>query len=637
MDKVEQNLNSILKRYWGYDTFRAKQLEVIESIVNKQDTLALLPTAGGKSACFQVPAIHLDGVCLVVSPLIALMKDQVLQLKKRQIPAAALISGMSYREIDIALDNCRARKTKLLYISPERLQSEDMRTRLSNIPISFIAVDEAHCISQWGYNFRPSYLKISEFRELHPTVPVMALTATATPKVVIDIMDKLLFKKPLVFSKSFERKNIAYKVFFEESKWDRLVKIFSDFKGSGIIYTRNRKLTKSISDYLQRQNISIDFYHAGLSSEIRDAKQSAWTVGQTKIIVATNAFGMGIDKSDVRLVVHLHIPDNLESYFQESGRAGRNDSYAEAITLFEQKDVDDLMHRIDSQFPPKKFIKAVYTALGSFFQLAVGGGINESFEFDLEAFATRFNYNRFETYNALVILEKDEYLTLSDSISLLSRLQFTCTNLELYDFQLRNPNLDPLIKHLLRAYSGMFDHHVKIKEHQIARAVKATEQAVIKALKYLSTIKLVDFIQASNKPKLIFLKDRIHSDHLTVSYENYERRKEDLKSRIEAMANYLKNDKVCRNIQLLAYFGDDNGKKCGHCDVCLKSEVLNQTTIDVIDDNIERVISNKPISVHDLIAKLNPTNEKAFIQHINWLIETGKLSYDSKQMVKWNA
>jgi len=515
----------VLKKYWGFDEFRPLQEEIIQSVLDKQDTLALLPTGGGKSLCFQVPAMCMEGVCIVVSPLIALMKDQVYNLKKRGIPAVAIYSGMNYKQIDIELDNAVYGQTKLLYMSPERLQSELAIKRISLMNVSMIAVDEAHCISQWGYDFRPSYLNVADIREIHPDVPVIALTATATPDVVDDIQEKLLFKKEQVFQKSFARDNLAYVVLPEEKKLERLVSILQKTKGSGVVYVRNRRKTKEIAAYLHHNRISADFYHAGLSSEERSKKQENWIDNKTRIIVSTNAFGMGIDKADVRVVVHMDLPDSLEAYFQEAGRGGRDGKKSFAILLYQVEDKFKLEGTYKTSFPPIKEIKRVYQALGSYFQLAVGGGIGRSFDFEIVKFSKTYSLELFSTFAALKILQEAGWIVLTDAIFIPATFKILVSKNELYTYQIEHRKLDKIIKTMLRAHHGAFMDYVHIRESPIANFLKIPVSEFKKSLGKLQQDHIIDYIPAKDKPQLIFTKERVDVDVLTIDKELFEFRK----------------------------------------------------------------------------------------------------------------
>lgn len=496
-----KDIHSILKEFWGFDQFRPLQEDIIQSVLNGNDTLALLPTGGGKSLCFQVPAMALDGVCIVISPLIALMTDQVENLNAKGIEAASIFSGMAHSEIDSTLDNAVKGKYKFLYVAPERILSEMFKVRVLKMNVCFVAVDEAHCISQWGYDFRPSYLRIAELKTLLPNKTFLALTATATPKVVIDIQEKLEFKKPTVFSKSFERNNIAYIVQFEEDKLSRLLNIIRNIGGTGIVYVRNRKRTQEIAMYLKQQNISADFYHAGLAPNERNWKQQAWKTNRCQVMVCTNAFGMGIDKPDVRFVVHLDVPDSLEAYFQEAGRAGRDEKKAYATILFENKDILEAQNNLEQSYPIIDDIKRVYKALGNYYQLAVGSGENVSFDFDLNSFASTFKLNAVLVHHSLRFLEKENYISLSDNGYIPSRFKIAVSQMDLYSFQVKYINLDNFIKLLLRSYSGSFDGFVNIYETEIAKRAGLSRDEVIKLLQRLHSLQIIEYVPAKSLPQ----------------------------------------------------------------------------------------------------------------------------------------
>src|ERR1700761_1639177 len=478
-------LQEILKQYWNHDTFRPMQEEIIQSVLIGRDTLALLPTGGGKSICFQVPALAKEGICIVISPLIALMKDQVENLKARGIEAVSIVSGMSRREVDIALDSCIYGQVKFLYLSPERLLSDLARERISYMNVNLIAVDEAHCISQWGYDFRPPYLHIADLRELHPNVPVLALTATATAEVCDDIQQKLLFKQPNIYRKSFERKNISYVVQHEENKLRKMLDIARGVKGSGIVYVRSRKETAEIAKFYDENGFSADFYHAGLTMEQRSKRQEDWQANRTRIIVATNAFGMGIDKPDVRFVIHKDPPESLEAYYQEAGRGGRDEQKAYGVLLYNYSDRLRELKKFEASFPTVAEVKQVYHHLANYYSLAYEAGDGLSFDLDLGDFCGRFKLDSIKTINALKFLEQDDYLSFNESVFLPSRFRFEISNEELYNFQIQNPGWDAFIKTLLRSYGGAFDNYVRIREFDISRRANMSVQQVIEGLKQL--------------------------------------------------------------------------------------------------------------------------------------------------------
>jgi len=535
---LEKTPAEILKKYWGYDAFRPMQEDIIWSILEGNDTLALLPTGGGKSICFQVPALLQDGICIVVSPLISLMKDQVDNLQKRSIAAKAIYSGMSYRQIDELLDNCIYGRTKLLYLSPERLKSELAIERISKMNVNLIAVDEAHCISQWGYDFRPSYLEINEIRKLHPEVPVVALTATATTDVVDDIQEKLEFKKGKIFQNSFKRENLAYVVRKEENKEEKLLDILNKVPGTSVVYVRNRRKTKDIANFLRRNNIAADFYHGGLDGESRSKKQSNWIDGKTRAIVATNAFGMGIDKPDVRSVVHLDLPDNLEAYFQEAGRGGRDGKKSFAALLFSDADKKKLFKHFEASFPELKEIKRVYQALGSYLQLAVGGGLGRSYDFDLVSFCSNFKLDILTSLNSLRHLEKMGWISMTESVYMPSTVKIKISREEMYDFQLKNPKLEKFIKLLLRANTGIFTDFVLIREGQLANILKTETKKIISALDLLNKEGIIIYRQKKDSPQLIFLKERVSVENLKLDVKLYNFLKDRAKFRIDKAIEY---------------------------------------------------------------------------------------------------
>lgn len=547
-----------------------------------KDTLALLPTGGGKSICFQVPALLQEGICIVVSPLIALMKDQVDNLKRRNISAVAIYSGMRYSDIDRSLDNCIYGNVKFLYLSPERLVTDLARARIAQMKVSLIAVDEAHCISQWGYDFRPPYLEIATIRELLPKVPIMALTATAIPKVVEDIQEKLNFKTPNVFQDSFERNNLAYVVLKENDKHKKLLEIIKNVKGTGIVYTRSRRNTKELATFLQRNNIVADYYNAGLNAEQRTYKQDAWINNKIRIMVSTNAFGMGIDKPDVRSVVHWELPDSLEAYFQEAGRGGRDGKKAFAVLLYQEKDGERLRKSLDNAFPPLKMIKQVYRALGSYCQLAVGGGIGRSFDFDLGEFVKRYNFEAIPTYNSLKILSQAGWLFLSETVFLPSTVKIKVDREVLYDYQLRNKKMDMVVKWILRLYPQSINNYSHFQENAIAKKLNASSTELTKSLQKLVQDKIIDYQPKKDKPQIVYLKERVDPENLLIDIQLYNFRKKRYQENVESAVQFAESGR-CRSRQLLRYFGEKNAPLCGICDVC-----LGRTASDVDEQEYER-------------------------------------------------
>ena len=620
------NIHQILLQYWGFNKFRPKQEDIINSVLEGKDTLALLPTGGGKSICFQVPALSQEGICIVVSPLIALMKDQVLNLKKRGVNAAAIYSGMSRREIDILLDNCIYGDIKFLYVSPERLTTQIFIARFQKMNVNLIAVDESHCVSQWGYDFRPPYLQIAEIRPYFPDIPIIALTATATPEVVIDIQEKLAFKETNVLQKSFERKNIAYIVQEEEDKHGRLLKIVNKVAGTGIVYVRNRKKTEEIAVFLQKNGVHADFYHAGLDSRIRDEKQEAWISNKIRIIVSTNAFGMGIDKADVRFVVHLDLPDSLEAYFQEAGRGGRDEKKAYAVQLYAKSDIITFKEQTRNSFPSIETIKKVYQALGSYFQLAVGSGKEELFTFNLGEFCNRFKFNSIEVNNSLRYIEKEGYITVSESLFEPNKLKFIVGREDIQNYQEHNTTLSNFIKVILRSYSGIFENYKVIKEGEIASRCGITFEQVKNLLTLLQKQEVIDYLPQTNAPKIYYNSERLNGDNFILSKKTYDDRKVITTARMNSVINYVTNPTQCRSRILLTYFGEKETSKCGQCDICLKEKRENLATDEF--NQLQNVIKNAltdALTINQLIVALPLFPEKKLIKTIQWLMDNNRI------------
>lgn len=580
----------ILHKYWGYPDFRGIQKEIIESIANGEDTLGLMPTGGGKSITFQVPALAMKGVCIVVTPLIALMKDQVQHLRERGILAEAIYTGLSRSEIIQILENCIFGETKFLYVSPERLASEIFQVKLRHIHVSFITIDEAHCISQWGYDFRPSYLSIADIRKMKPDVPVLALTATATPDVINDIMDKLEFKKPNLFKMSFERKNLSYIVRPCADKIGEMLHILHCVDGSAIIYARSRKRTKEIAEILNKNGETALFYHAGLDSSVKDERQKAWQSDEARIMVATNAFGMGIDKPDVRLVIHIDCPDSLEAYFQEAGRAGRDGQRAYAVLLYNGHDEVKLKKRINDTFPEKDFIKNVYEHLAYFFQIGVGSGCGKTFVFEIEKFCFTYKFFPTQVDSALRILERSGYIHYEDNPDGKARLKFCLNRNDLYLLENLPCNQETIITALLRTYGGLFTDYVYISENLIAQMCDISVQQVYMALKNLSSRHIVDFIPQRKTPYITYTRQREDGNRIIIPKSAWEDRKEQYTKRIESVITYANNDIVCRSRQLLRYFGEETRKDCGHCDVCQENRKSRNTDEEL--NNVSEQILN---------------------------------------------
>lgn len=618
-----QTPHEILKQYWGFDSFRPLQEEIIQSALDGKDTLALLPTGGGKSVCFQIPALLQEGICLVVSPLIALMKDQVYNLQKRNIPAAAIYSGMYYKDIDRILDNCIYGDIKFLYLSPERLKTDLAIARIQQMNINLLAVDEAHCISQWGYDFRPPYLEIAEIRDHLPDTPVTALTATATPEVVKDIQEKLEFKRgSQVFQKSFKRDNLSYVVLHEQNKHKKLLDILKGVKGTGVVYVRSRKKTKEIAHYLTHNGISADFYHAGLSAEERSRKQEEWLEGKRRIIVSTNAFGMGIDKPDVRSVVHMDLPDSLEAYFQEAGRGGRDGEKSYAVLLFEPEDKIRLEQVYESSYPSLQEIRRTYQALGSYTQTAVGGGFGQTFDFDIVTFTKTYKLDLFKVFNSMKVLEQEEWLVLTEAVYIPSTFKIKVRKEELYAYQIKNKKYERILQMLLRAYTGAFNNFVQIRESQLASFLKTSVLDLNAALHHFHRDKMIEYRPAKDKPQLIYTKERVSSENLTIDLRRYQFRKQQHKKRIEKAINYVELP-LCRSQQLLNYFGELDSPLCGVCDVCLgrtKTE-LDSEQYGRYRDKVKRLLEKEALSEAELLESFAPKRQKEVVAAVSYLFD----------------
>ena len=629
---------NILKKYWNFSSFRPRQEEIIQSVLDGKDTLALLPTGGGKSLCFQVPVMMMDGLCLVITPLIALMKDQVQALRQKDIPAAAVYSGMSRFQIEVTLDNAIAGSLKFLYISPERLATEVFRFRLQRMKICLLAVDEAHCISQWGYDFRPPYLLIAEARNILPGIPLLALTATATPAVVEDIQTKLLFKKHNVIKVSFLRANLAYMVFKEENKLGRLLRIVNKVKGSGIVYVRSRKRAGEIAQFLVRNGYSADYYHAGLEPAVREKKQDAWMQNESKIMVATNAFGMGIDKPDVRFVIHMSLPDSPESYFQEAGRAGRDEKQAWAVQLFEQSDLIDLQQNFELSYPEIGIIRNVYQALGNYLQLPVGSGRDTSYDFDIADFSKQYNMRPVTVFSCLKFMEREGYIIYYEDMDAQSKLHIAVNKATLYRFQVENKAYDPFIKMILRTYGGgLFSEFMAFSEDEMARKLNLNGEKVLQYLKYMQNLALIHYEPRKTMPQIIFTMERLNPVDLSFSPASLRDLKKRAADRLEAMTAYVSSSLICRSQMLLSYFGEENSKRCGKCDSCISLKKLKMDTTDA-----EAVINRlKPrlqlgwCSLNELAEDAGILHEEDVMHMVDWLLDNELIERDDRLCVRW--
>ena len=628
----------ILTRYWGFTSFRPLQEDIIKSVVSGRDTLGLMPTGGGKSLTFQVPAIASEGICLVITPLIALMKEQVARLNSQELKSVAIHSGMSAEEIDIALENCIYGNYKFLYISPERIGTTLFQHKVAKLNLTLVAVDEAHCISQWGYDFRPSYLKIASLRDhISQNVPFLALTATATPAVVDDIVKKLQFKEPNILKTSFERKNISYYVRRVEDKGTYLVRTLMKVTGSGIVYVRSRKKCREIAELLLREGISADYYHAGLPDEIRDKKQISWSSGETRIIIATNAFGMGIDKAEVRFVIHWDIPDSIEAYFQESGRAGRDGRPAFAVMLFSPSDTSRLKESVTKKFPPVERIKDIYEALCNFLKVPEGSGKNNVYDFNLYDFISKYRLPATETFNSLQFLQREGYMEFTEEINNPSRVHFIVSRDDLYKFQVANESFDSFIKLLLRSYTGMFSEFVPINEEALSKKSGASRDTIYQYLVKLSSYNIIRYIPGKKSALIIFNEERLVRKALFISPENYLQVKEKHEARLEKMIEYVESETRCRSLMLLQYFGEESDR-CGNCDVCRKRNELDLSRyeFDLILEEIKKVVSQQSVDAADLVSLVGYPEEKT-VKVIRWLLDYNKLEADEERKLSWKS
>ena len=613
------------------------QEDIVDSVIEGKDTLALLPTGGGKSICFQVPAMTMEGICIVITPLISLMKDQVMHLKKIGIAAAAIFSGMHHNEIEIIYNQAAFGMLKFLYVSPERLMADAFIEALKKMNVNMIAVDESHCISQWGYDFRPPYLKIAEIRKYIPHAPVLALTATATPQVVEDIQYRLGFKKNNVFQTSYERKNVTYNVIHEADKFGLMYRLFKKMdKGSGIVYVRSRKRTKIIADWLQSVGISASFYHAGLDAKIRDYRQQLWMDGKIKVIVATNAFGMGIDKPDVRLVVHLDLPDSLEAYFQEAGRAGRDLQPSEAFLLVADTDVKKLQENIQSSYPNLNRIKMIYDTIGNYLQIPIGAGLDQRYDFDINDFSQCYNLSLLEVYNAIKLIEREGFLITSEALNTPSKIHIIANREDLYRFQIEYKEYDTIIKYLLRNTPGVLSDLVNIREEQISQKTGMPVDKITRQLSQLEKLNFLTYIPRNDKPNIQLLTERLDSKHFYLSDEVYKDRKNEAAKRIQAVIDFVNNDNECRSVQLLRYFGENIKKTCGKCDVCSSKNKMsiNDKEYQEISENIVRELREKESDVYEILKTVKEHHEEKVLTTIKWMLDNNIIKQDNDGLLR---
>jgi ATP-dependent DNA helicase RecQ len=629
------DLEYILKKYWGHEEFRPLQKEIIQSILDGQDTLAILPTGGGKSICFQVPALAGDGICIVISPLIALMKDQVENLRKRDIPALLVHSGMKRTDLIQTLKNATHEYFKFLYVSPERLETSLFNEYLPGLNVNLLAVDEAHCISQWGYDFRPSYLRIAELRKELPGVPVLALTASATEEVQKDICEKLEFKRQHIFRQSFERKNLSYSVFKADSKLAKLVDIVTKVQGSAIVYCRTRKRTNEIVKLLQMHGISCSNYHAGLKQEERNLRQKEWVDGKGRVIVCTNAFGMGIDKPDVRVVVHVDIPDCLENYYQEAGRAGRDGKKAYAVLLYDEKDIRELNELHSIRFPTMEQIRKVYAALTNFLQIPAYTGEYRSFTFRFDDFIRNFKLNSNEAMYSLKALETDRWLDFNEKSFSPATLVFTTSKRELAEFEKHYPEHEPLLTTILRSYGGVFDFPAFISEKLLAKLMKKHEDEIKQQLKIITSFAIISYTPQNEEPQIIFKKNRVPVDDLRINMALYNKRKESFIRRVQTMVAYAKGER-CRAAFVNSYFGDDKTGECGICDNCLerKATELSADEFEKIAGMISNQLAQKQQTAADLITEIKTFQKEKAWKVIEFLQAEKKIEADSKGLLR---
>ncbi|MBX2932897.1 MAG: RecQ family ATP-dependent DNA helicase [Ferruginibacter sp.] len=640
------NIHEILKTHWGYNQFRPLQEEIINAVLEGKDTLALLPTGGGKSICFQLPAMAMDGICLVISPLIALMKDQVENLKRKGIPALSIYAGMSFIEIKKTLQNAIHGNYKFLYVSPERLETDLFLDALHAIKINLLAVDEAHCISQWGYDFRPPYLRIANLRELLPDVPVLALTASATKMVQDDICDKLALPSVKTnavnpawqkFQQPFERPNLSYSVFNVPSKQNKLLEILKNVKGSAIVYCKSRKHTIEVANLLKLNSIKADFYHAGLSNEERNKKQENWISNDTRVIVSTNAFGMGIDKPDVRVVVHYDVPDCIENYYQEAGRAGRDSKRAYAVMLYNNKEIESLLQQTAIRFPEEKEIKKVYTAIMNHLQIPAGSGEGISYDFDIALFASAFKINILTATYSIKVLEQQNVLGFNEVFFKPSTVVFTTNREELVDFEKQEPSLEPIIKGLLRSYEGIFDYPAIVYESKLSKFLQIDITRLKKDLKKLNDYGIICYSAQKDKPQLTLFQNRMYTDDYKLNTTDFLKQKENFEKRVNAIVTYIKKQTGCRSIEIAKYFNDIKVKACGICDNCINEKILyvSAEEFEIITKGIKELTTHTSINIENLLAALKHIKKEKVWRVINYLQAENKIETGKSGDIKW--
>lgn len=635
-EDFRQMAYSLLKQFWGYPGFRPLQEEIIQSVLSGKDTLALLPTGGGKSICYQVPALCKEGLCLVISPLIALMKDQVEQLRKKNITAFAIYSGMNRKEVINTLKVAAESNCKFLYISPERLETSLFKEYLPGLGVNLIAVDEAHCISQWGYDFRPPYMRIALLREELPGIPILALTASATPAVQEDIISKLAFRQKNVFKQSFERPNLSYSVFKVDSKINKILTILQNVPGSSLVYCKTRKRTKEISDLLAMHGINSDYYHAGLTHEERNRKQEAWISNGIRTMVCTNAFGMGIDKPDVRIVIHADLPDCLENYYQEAGRAGRDGKKSYAVLLFQEKEPDELNQLPGIRFPDIERIKEVYQSIINYLQLPVGSGGGNYFDFDITDFLKKFKADATLVWAAIKTLEQEDVLSFNEQFFVASTVQFICNKETLNRVENEKPELEPIIKALLRTYEGIFDYPVRIYEKTISFLLKSDEETVKKQLHRLEAFHIIAYEPQKDSPQLFFPSNRVAVEQLRINNQNYQQRKQEFINRIDALLNYVLKETNCRSSIIARYFGDNDVRPCGICDNCLRrnKKEITPEEFEKISSSIISLLNTRTCSANELLSQLNKISKEKVWQVIHYLQSENRIESDEKGIIR---